>query len=220
MSGMKVCLLLAASVCLAYASDGGFAYGVSDPKTGDQKDQQEVRNGDTVSGFYRLLDADGSVRVVHYKADPVHGFSAEVKRQPAANGALPALTNSYGATPYSDAPSVKLQPAPASVPYSGAPHSNVLSLPQAPAPLSKHTGTPEALARFASIPYSNVLPLPQAPAPLSKLVSTPEPSARFASIPNSNVLSLPPAPAPLSKHSVTPEPSVKSAHPYAYTTWQ
>ncbi|CAG7725849.1 unnamed protein product, partial [Allacma fusca] len=41
-----------------------FSYNVNDPTTGDQKSQQESRDGDNVSGSYSLVEPDGSVRTV------------------------------------------------------------------------------------------------------------------------------------------------------------
>lgn len=57
-----------------------YEYGVNDPKTGDHKAAWEVRNGDHVKGGYMLRDADGTMRVVEYEADPKNGFRANVKR--------------------------------------------------------------------------------------------------------------------------------------------
>ena len=56
-----------------------YEYGVSDHKTGDQKSAWEKNDGHNVVGGYTLHEADGSVRVVNYKADPIHGFTADVK---------------------------------------------------------------------------------------------------------------------------------------------
>ncbi|XP_013187161.2 cuticle protein 18.6 [Amyelois transitella] len=55
-----------------------FSYSVSDAHTGDNKSQHEVRDGDVVHGEYSLLEADGSVRTVHYTADDHSGFNAVV----------------------------------------------------------------------------------------------------------------------------------------------
>ncbi|XP_046393613.1 cuticle protein 8-like [Ischnura elegans] len=57
-----------------------FDYGVSDHKTGDQKNQWETRDGDVVKGAYSLHEADGTVRTVEYTADKHNGFNAVVKR--------------------------------------------------------------------------------------------------------------------------------------------
>jgi hypothetical protein len=59
-----------------------FAYDVQDGLTGDSKSQHETRNGDVVEGHYSLVDPDGHKRTVHYTADPVHGFNAQVQREP------------------------------------------------------------------------------------------------------------------------------------------
>lgn len=58
-----------------------FKYAVHDPETGDEKSHNEVSDGHgTVKGTYSLVEPDGSIRVVEYTADDVHGFRAEVKK--------------------------------------------------------------------------------------------------------------------------------------------
>lgn len=47
---------------------------------GDNKAQEETRNGDVVQGSYSLIEPDGSRRVVSYAADPVNGFNAIVQK--------------------------------------------------------------------------------------------------------------------------------------------
>ncbi|XP_055525406.1 larval cuticle protein A3A-like [Wyeomyia smithii] len=59
-----------------------FSYGISDALTGDQKSQQESRNGDVVQGSYSVVDPDGTKRTVEYTADPHNGFNAVVHREP------------------------------------------------------------------------------------------------------------------------------------------
>ncbi|XP_055587348.1 cuticle protein-like [Uranotaenia lowii] len=59
-----------------------FSYGVSDAVTGDQKSQQESRNGDVVQGAYSLIEPDGTKRTVQYTADAYQGFNAVVSREP------------------------------------------------------------------------------------------------------------------------------------------
>lgn len=69
-----------------------FAYDVHDTLTGDNKKQQEVREGNIVRGSYSLIDPDGTKRIVEYTADPVHGFNAVVHKIPlVAKVALPAI---------------------------------------------------------------------------------------------------------------------------------
>ncbi|KAI5645280.1 insect cuticle protein domain-containing protein [Phthorimaea operculella] len=53
-----------------------YSYSVADGHTGDNKSQQESRDGDAVHGQYSLLEADGSVRTVQYTADDHNGFNA------------------------------------------------------------------------------------------------------------------------------------------------
>jgi Insect cuticle protein len=75
-----------------------FAYDVQDGLTGDSKSQHETRNGDVVEGHYSLVDPDGVKRTVHYTADPVHGFNAQVHREPAAVKTLvaqPVIAKQY-----------------------------------------------------------------------------------------------------------------------------
>lgn len=57
-----------------------YAYNVNDVLTGDNKAQEEIRDGDVVKGFYSLVEADGSIRKVNYYADPINGFNAVVSK--------------------------------------------------------------------------------------------------------------------------------------------
>ncbi|KPI97780.1 Cuticle protein 8 [Papilio xuthus] len=67
-----------------------FSYSVADGHTGDNKSQQESRDGDAVHGQYSLLEADGSVRTVQYTADDHSGFNAVVTNSAPAHHAAPA----------------------------------------------------------------------------------------------------------------------------------
>ncbi|RLU24640.1 hypothetical protein DMN91_002729 [Ooceraea biroi] len=49
---------------------------------GDNKAQEETRDGDVVQGSYSLIEPDGGRRVVSYAADPINGFNAVVQRDP------------------------------------------------------------------------------------------------------------------------------------------
>ncbi|XP_019873340.1 cuticle protein 19-like [Aethina tumida] len=57
-----------------------FNYAVHDPHTGDEKQHYEERNGDEVKGTYSLKEADGTTRIVEYKADKHNGFQAVVHK--------------------------------------------------------------------------------------------------------------------------------------------
>ncbi|XP_072391142.1 cuticle protein 7-like [Diabrotica undecimpunctata] len=57
-----------------------FNYAVHDPHTGDEKQQYEERDGDEVKGSYSLKEADGTTRIVEYKADKHNGFNAVVHK--------------------------------------------------------------------------------------------------------------------------------------------
>ncbi|XP_046960573.1 histidine-rich protein PFHRP-II-like [Vanessa cardui] len=55
-----------------------YNYSVADGHTGDNKQQQESRDGDVVKGSYSFHEADGSIRTVEYSADDHNGFNAVV----------------------------------------------------------------------------------------------------------------------------------------------
>ncbi|KAH9643768.1 hypothetical protein HF086_010478 [Spodoptera exigua] len=55
-----------------------YTYSVADGHTGDNKSQQESRDGDVVKGSYSFHEADGSIRTVEYTADDHNGFNAVV----------------------------------------------------------------------------------------------------------------------------------------------
>ncbi|KAI4458215.1 structural contituent of cuticle [Holotrichia oblita] len=61
-----------------------YAYDIHDGLTGDNKQQQESRDGDVVQGSYSLVEPDGTRRIVQYTADPVNGFNAVVSKEPLA----------------------------------------------------------------------------------------------------------------------------------------
>ncbi|CAH0407842.1 unnamed protein product [Chilo suppressalis] len=68
-----------------------YSYSVADPHTGDHKSQHESRDGDSVHGYYSLLQPDGSVRKVEYTADAHNGFNAVVHNSaPSHHIAAPA----------------------------------------------------------------------------------------------------------------------------------
>ncbi|XP_032595331.2 putative uncharacterized protein DDB_G0271606 [Drosophila grimshawi] len=58
-----------------------FAYDVHDTLTGDEKRQEEKRDGDLVKGQYSLVEPDGTRRIVDYTADDASGFNAIVSKQ-------------------------------------------------------------------------------------------------------------------------------------------
>ncbi|CAH2107164.1 unnamed protein product [Euphydryas editha] len=66
-----------------------YSYSVADGHTGDNKQQQESRDGDVVKGSYSFLEADGSIRTVEYSADDHNGFNAVVHNS--APTAAPAV---------------------------------------------------------------------------------------------------------------------------------
>lgn len=73
--------LIIENICILQAyPQYKFSYGVSDPHTGDHKNQEESRNGDAVTGSYSVAEADGTIRTVHYTADKHNGFNAVVHR--------------------------------------------------------------------------------------------------------------------------------------------
>ncbi|XP_069705119.1 cuticle protein-like [Periplaneta americana] len=58
-----------------------FKYGVKDEHTHDIKEQHEKRDGDKVTGYYKLVEPDGTTRIVHYTSDKHTGFHAQVERK-------------------------------------------------------------------------------------------------------------------------------------------
>nr|ATX63083.1 cuticular protein 4 [Locusta migratoria] len=91
-AGLLVAQALAGDIGYAGYDQGGyggynapkdyqFEYGVTDPHSGDVKEQREVSKGGEVVGTYSLVEPDGTLRTVHYTADPYNGFKAVVERQ-------------------------------------------------------------------------------------------------------------------------------------------
>uniref|UniRef100_A0A2A4J4N1 Cuticle protein n=1 Tax=Heliothis virescens TaxID=7102 RepID=A0A2A4J4N1_HELVI len=73
-----------------------YNYSVADGHTGDNKSQQESRDGDVVRGSYSFHEADGSVRTVQYSADDHSGFNAVVHNSaPTAAPAYSAPAHYY-----------------------------------------------------------------------------------------------------------------------------
>lgn len=66
---------------LSFSSDSSYLIR-NDKFPGDNKAQEETRNGDVVQGSYSLIEPDGSRRVVSYAADPINGFNAIVQKDP------------------------------------------------------------------------------------------------------------------------------------------
>ncbi|XP_038119144.1 larval cuticle protein A2B [Culex quinquefasciatus] len=88
-----------------------YSYHIADALTGDNKEQQESRSGDVVTGSYALVEPDGTRRVVEYTADPVNGFNAVVHREPAVVKAVAPVAKIAAPLAY---------PAVAKVGYPGA----------------------------------------------------------------------------------------------------
>ncbi|KAI8420289.1 hypothetical protein MSG28_008820 [Choristoneura fumiferana] len=95
-----------------------FDYAVNDIVTKDNKAQWEARDGNLVKGSYSLVEPDGSLRVVDYKADDLTGFSAVVKRlgpnvhpTPLQHKVIAPLTQ-IPLGPTSTLPLVPIQPLP------------------------------------------------------------------------------------------------------------
>lgn len=95
-----ITLLVVVARCSASGGASSFSYGVSDPNTGDIKDQHEKRVGDSVVGQYSLLEADGTKRTVEYSSHPSTGFNAVVRKDP-AHGIHPSGLGYNGAAPLS-----------------------------------------------------------------------------------------------------------------------
>ncbi|CAK1593885.1 unnamed protein product [Parnassius mnemosyne] len=66
------------------STEYNYSYNVIDLATGDAKTLHEIRQGDTVSGSYSLIDPDGTRRTVKYTAGPKTGFKAVIHKEPVA----------------------------------------------------------------------------------------------------------------------------------------
>ncbi|XP_011135092.1 larval cuticle protein A2B [Harpegnathos saltator] len=131
-----------------------YAYDVHDSLTGDAKSQQETRDGDIVQGSYSLLEADGTRRTVDYTADPVNGFNAVVRKEPAA---APIAHVAPAPLAYA-APVAKIATPVASAPIAYA------------APVAKFAAAPVAYAA----PFAKVAAAPVAYAsPIAKVAAAP-----------------------------------------------
>ncbi|KOX67212.1 Cuticle protein [Melipona quadrifasciata] len=86
-----------------------FSYSVADGLTGDNKAQEETRNGDVVQGSYSLIEPDGSRRVVSYAADPINGFNAVVQKDPSIT-----VKTAIAATPVAPVAAAAVRPIVAS----------------------------------------------------------------------------------------------------------
>ncbi|XP_046642225.1 uncharacterized protein LOC124327275 isoform X2 [Daphnia pulicaria] len=73
-----------AAVEVAQQSDGdyNFEYSVNNLPTGDVKSHEETRLNGVVTGYYMMLEADGTIRKVNYTADAENGFRAIVSKIP------------------------------------------------------------------------------------------------------------------------------------------
>ena len=76
-----------------------FAYGVTDPHTGDSKNAEEHLENGVVHGSYSLVEPDGHVRKVTYTADKINGFNAVVERSGEAKVAVAAPVTKVIAAP-------------------------------------------------------------------------------------------------------------------------
>jgi len=125
-------------------SNYAFEYSIQNGDTGDIKSAHESRDGDRVQGYYTVVEPDGARRIVHYTADPEHGFMATVEREEAKGYAAPAQTKSYSPQrSYSQAPAQ-------SQIYSQTP-SQVLSHGYSQAPAQVQYSAP-AEVRYAPAP--------------------------------------------------------------------
>ncbi|XP_017782493.1 PREDICTED: larval cuticle protein A1A-like [Nicrophorus vespilloides] len=135
-----------------------YGYDVQDSLTGDNKQQQETRNGDAVQGSYSLVDADGFKRTVEYTADPIHGFNAVVHREPlVAKVAAPVVAKVAAPVHYAAAPIAKVAYAAAPVHYAAAPVAKVAySSPLAyAAPVAKIAAPLAYAAPVAKVSFSS-----------------------------------------------------------------
>ncbi|CAF4809160.1 unnamed protein product [Pieris macdunnoughi] len=145
-----------------------FEYAVRDPHTGDNKAQWEKRDGDVVTGAYSLVEPDGSIRVVEYRADDKSGFNAVVKRigpnlhpesKPIYKAPIPTL--GYAAAPLTVGPVAGLGGL-SSAPYYSKPYS---SGAYSSASIYK-SAIPAVVKEVLPIPRVVPAPIYPAPAPI------------------------------------------------------
>ncbi|KYN35584.1 Cuticle protein, partial [Trachymyrmex septentrionalis] len=137
-----------------------YAYDVHDSLTGDDKSQQETRDGDLVQGSYSLLEADGTRRIVEYAADPVNGFNAVVRKEPAAV-AVKAV-------------------APVAAPLAYAAPIAKIATPVAPAPLAYAAPIAKFAAPIAHAPFAYTAPIAKVAAPAAISYAAPSYAAPAA----------------------------------------
>lgn len=80
-----------------------FSYGVNDPHTGDNKQQEESLTNGVVHGSYSLTEPDGTIRKVTYTADDHNGFNAVVEKHGVAHHVAPVakvVSPLIGHSPY------------------------------------------------------------------------------------------------------------------------
>ncbi|XP_066255529.1 larval cuticle protein A2B-like [Euwallacea similis] len=143
-----------------------YGYDINDELTGDSKSQTETRNGDVVEGSYSLVEPDGNRRIVDYTADPVNGFNAVVRREPAAIAvkavaAAPAIAHApiarlapvaKIAAPVAIAPAPIARFGPAPVAYAAGPTlaAAPFAAPLAHAPIAYSTAPAVARVTYSS----------------------------------------------------------------------
>ena len=66
------------SVLILQKRPYSFTYGVRDPRSGADLEQNEERSGHVTRVSYKVALPDGRTQIVTYTADDVHGFKAEV----------------------------------------------------------------------------------------------------------------------------------------------
>ncbi|CAG9564176.1 unnamed protein product [Danaus chrysippus] len=169
-----------------------FEYAVRDPHTGDNKAQWEKRDGDVVIGAYSLVEPDGSVRVVEYRADDKSGFNAVVKR---------IGPNVHPATPIYKAP-LPIIGYKSELPLSIGPVTGLLNLGDAPL-LNKYSGSATSSANVYKTAGPAVV---KAVAPLGKIIPAPIYSSEILSEP---IYKEPIIQRPIYKDPIIPYPLYK-----------
>lgn len=129
-----------------------FKYSVADPHTGDIKEQEETRHGDSVQGQYSLVEPDGHRRTVHYSADAHNGFNAVVHREGPTHHVAPvAVAHSAPIAVAHSAPIAVAHHAPiAHHAVAAAPIAYSQSIHQAPITYTQHHAAPVAYSHHAA----------------------------------------------------------------------
>lgn len=93
-------MTLLETVCCRQPQPYNFQYEVKDQASGNDYNQQESSDGNTVTGEYKVLLPDGRRQIVKYSANDQTGFVADVQYEGGGGGgSAPSGGGGYGGGP-------------------------------------------------------------------------------------------------------------------------